>query len=59
VFILEHYFATKSFAAVREHTVANIDPETLRKVARNTLKRVDAFFQKVVDIFSIRCVAVL
>jgi hypothetical protein len=25
-----------------EQTVANTDPETLRKVARNTLKRVDA-----------------
>jgi hypothetical protein len=39
VFILKHYFASKSFAAVRKEnigqTVANIDPETLCKVARN------------------------
>jgi hypothetical protein len=29
-----------------DQTVANIDPETLRKVARNTLKRVDACFRE-------------
>jgi hypothetical protein len=29
-----------------EQTITNIDPETLRKVARNTLKRVDACLQE-------------
>jgi hypothetical protein len=43
-----------------EQTVASIDQETLRKVARKTLKRVDAcIFDKVVDIFSICCEAIL
>jgi hypothetical protein len=41
VFILEHYFASKLFSAVREQTIAIIDPEILHKVARNTLKWVE------------------
>jgi hypothetical protein len=43
VFVLEHYFALLLFVEHNiEQTVANIDPQTLRKVARNTLKREDA-----------------
>jgi hypothetical protein len=43
-----------------EQTVANIGPEALRKVTRNTLKKGWMLvFKKLVDIFSICCKAVL
>jgi hypothetical protein len=61
VYILKHYFVSKSFIAVRE-AFSNAYPDkevpnkttihrltTFRKVARNTLKRVMFVFEKVVD----------
>jgi hypothetical protein len=54
-----NYDARRSLLNNTEQTVANIDPETLRKVARNTLKGWMLVFEKVMDIFSICCKAVL
>jgi hypothetical protein len=42
-----------------QHIVANNDPETLRKITRNTLKGWMLVFEKVVGIFSICCKAVV
>jgi hypothetical protein len=42
-----------------EQTLANIDPEKFRRVARNRLKKAMLVFEKVVDISSVYCKTVL
>jgi hypothetical protein len=62
VFILEHYFASKSFAAVREaFSNAYSDKEVSNKTTIHRLVkfRLMLVFEKAVNIFSICCKAVL
>jgi hypothetical protein len=63
-FVFEHYFASKSKAAlVKQNTgqaVARTDPETLYKVAGKTLKVwVGTYLGTSVAIFSVCCKSVL
>jgi hypothetical protein len=60
VFILEHYFASKSSAAVREaFGNAHPDKEVPNKTAIHRLVTTFWCLRKVADIFSIFCKAVL